>query len=114
MTDTTLAAVDPRVTEAQDGSDKELVIRDLHVVPIAEPTREILNGIDLTVRKGEVHAIMGRNGSGKTTLAYALMGHPAYTITKGEVLWKGLDLLKLSPDEDDGGPEPVEPAAGHG
>jgi Fe-S cluster assembly ATP-binding protein len=49
--------------------DRELVIRDLHVVPIAEPTREILNGIDLVVRKGEVHAIMGRNGSGKTTLA---------------------------------------------
>ena len=77
----------------------ELVIRDLHVVPVAEPTREILRGIDLTVRKGEVHAIMGRNGSGKTTLAYALMGHPAYEVTKGEVLWKGRDLLKLSPDK---------------
>ena len=54
------------------------VISDLHVVPIADPKREILRGIDLDVRKGEVHAIMGRNGSGKTTLAYALMGHPAY------------------------------------
>ncbi len=77
----------------------ELVIRDLHVVPVAEPNREILKGIDLTIRKGEVHAIMGRNGSGKTTLAYALMGHPAYRVTSGQVLWKGHDLLALSPDK---------------
>jgi Fe-S cluster assembly ATP-binding protein len=82
-----------------DGGDRELVIRDLHVVPIAEPGREILAGIDLTVRKGEVHAIMGRNGSGKTTLAYALMGHPAYQVTSGEVWWKGQDILTLSPDK---------------
>ncbi|MEA2621388.1 MAG: Fe-S cluster assembly ATP-binding protein [Chloroflexota bacterium] len=81
------------------GTDRELVIRDLHVVPVAEPSREILAGIDLTVRKGEVHAIMGRNGSGKTTLAYALMGHPAYRVTRGEVLWKGMNLLTLSPDK---------------
>ncbi len=68
-------------------------------MPTADRSREILRGIDLTVRKGEVHAIMGRNGSGKTTLAYALMGHPAYEVTKGEVIWKGRDLLKLSPDK---------------
>ena len=103
MTDTSTLPVAPptdaaRASAAQ-AADRELVIRDLHVVPIAEPTREILSGIDLTVRKGEVHAIMGRNGSGKTTLAYALMGHPAYTVTHGEVLWKGRDLLKLSPDK---------------
>jgi Fe-S cluster assembly ATP-binding protein len=79
--------------------DQELIIRDLHVVPVADREREILNGIDLTVRKGEVHAIMGRNGSGKTTLAYALMGHPAYEVTKGEVIWKGHDILALSPDK---------------
>ena len=79
--------------------DRALVIRDLHVVPIADQSREILRGINLTVRQGEVHAIMGRNGSGKTTLAYALMGHPAYIVTSGEVLWKGHDLLKLSPDK---------------
>jgi Fe-S cluster assembly ATP-binding protein len=85
------------VSNTQD--DTELVIRDLHVVPTAAPEVEILAGIDLTVRKGEVHAIMGRNGSGKTTLAYALMGHPAYTITKGEVLWKGKNILKLTPDK---------------
>ena len=83
----------------QTVDDRELVIRDLHVVPVAEPEREILKGIDLTVRKGEVHAIMGRNGSGKTTLAYALMGHPAYRVTHGEVLWQGRDLLALSPDK---------------
>lgn len=86
-------------TAAEAASDRVLEIRDLHVVPIAEPTREILTGIDLTIRKGEVHAIMGRNGSGKTTLAYALMGHPAYRVTHGQVLWKGIDVLKLSPDK---------------
>jgi Fe-S cluster assembly ATP-binding protein len=79
--------------------DRALVIRDLHVVPVADRSREILRGINLTVTQGEVHAIMGRNGSGKTTLAYALMGHPAYEVTSGEVLWKGHDLLKLSPDK---------------
>ena len=63
------------------------------------PDQEILQGIDLTVGKGEVHAIMGPNGSGKTTLAYALMGHPAYVVTAGEVIWKGRDILKLSPDK---------------
>ena len=80
-------------------NDRELIIRDLHVVPVAEPDREILSGIDLTVCKGEVHAIMGPNGSGKTTLAYALMGHPAYQVTSGEVLFKGQDILSLSPDK---------------
>ncbi|MDQ3937229.1 MAG: Fe-S cluster assembly ATPase SufC [Chloroflexota bacterium] len=79
--------------------DRQLVIRDLHVVPVGQPEREILSGIDLVVRKGEVHAIMGRNGSGKTTLAYALLGHPAYEVTRGEVLWKGRDILKLTPDK---------------
>ena len=80
-------------------ADRELVIRGLRVAPTAKPDREILQGIDLTVRKGEVHAIMGPNGSGKTTLAYALMGHPAYVVTGGEVHWKGYDLLKLSADK---------------
>jgi Fe-S cluster assembly ATP-binding protein len=80
-------------------TDQQLVIRDLHVAPSAAPEREILRGIDLTIRKGEVHAIMGPNGSGKTTLAYALMGHPAYEVTGGEVLWKGRDVLELSPDK---------------
>jgi len=79
--------------------DRVLSIRDLHVVPVASRETEILRGINLEIRKGEVHAIMGRNGSGKTTLAYALMGHPAYQVTSGEVIWKGIDVLRLSPDK---------------
>ena len=94
----TLDAPANAASSETDG-DRELVIKDLHVVPVADRKREILRGIDLTVRKGEVHAIMGRNGSGKTTLAYALMGHPAYEVTHGEVIWKGRNLLKLSPDK---------------
>jgi Fe-S cluster assembly ATP-binding protein len=79
--------------------DQHLVIRGLRVAPIASPDHEILQGIDLTVGKGEVHAIMGPNGSGKTTLAYALMGHPAYIVKGGQVIWKGRDILALSPDK---------------
>jgi Fe-S cluster assembly ATP-binding protein len=91
--------LNPVQAAATNEDDRALVINDLHVVPIADRSREILRGINLTVRQGEVHAIMGRNGSGKTTLAYALMGHPAYEVTAGEVLWKGHDVLKLSPDK---------------
>jgi Fe-S cluster assembly ATP-binding protein len=80
-------------------TDNDLVIRDLRVAPIADREHEILNGIDLTVSPGEVHAIMGPNGSGKTTLAYALMGHPAYVVTGGSVTWQGRNILKLSPDK---------------
>jgi Fe-S cluster assembly ATP-binding protein len=79
--------------------DRELVISGLRVAPAANPDREILQGIDLTIRKGETHAIMGPNGSGKTTLSYALMGHPAYLVTGGQVRWKGYDILSLSPDK---------------
>jgi len=84
---------------AADAGDGQLVIRGLRVAPIAHREHEILQGIDLQVGKGEVHAIMGPNGSGKTTLAYALLGHPSYVVTGGEVRWKGRDLLKLSPDK---------------
>jgi len=80
-------------------TDQRLVISGLRVAPIAAPQHEILQGIDLSVGPGEVHAIMGPNGSGKTTLAYALMGHPAYVVTGGQVTWKGRDVLRLSPDK---------------
>jgi Fe-S cluster assembly ATP-binding protein len=73
-----------------------LEIRDLHATVDGN---EILKGINLTVKKGEVHAIMGPNGSGKSTLAKLLAGHPAYVVTKGEVLFEGRNLLELAPDE---------------
>jgi Fe-S cluster assembly ATP-binding protein len=73
-----------------------LEIRDLHV---AVEDKEILRGVDLTVRAGETHAIMGPNGSGKSTLAYAIAGHPKYDVTGGEVLLDGESVLDMTVDE---------------
>jgi len=74
----------------------ELIIRNLHV---SIEGKEILKGLDLTLPKGEIHAIMGPNGTGKSTLAYTLMGHPAYEVTKGEVVFKGQNVLELEANE---------------
>ena len=77
-----------------------LEIRDLHVtVETDEGTTPILNGVDLTVRTGETHAIMGPNGSGKSTLAYTIAGHPKYTVTQGTIILDGEDVLTMSVDE---------------
>lgn len=74
----------------------DFVIKDLHV---QIENKEILKGVNLTVKPGTIHAIMGPNGSGKSTLAYALMGHPSYEVTAGEVWYKGENVLEMEPDE---------------
>lgn len=73
-----------------------LEIKNLHV---NIEGKEILKGLSLTINQGEIHAIMGPNGTGKSTLAYTLMGHPSYTVTEGEVIFKGQNVLELEPDE---------------
>src|SRR3989344_7078425 len=72
-----------------------LVIRNLHVSAGETP---ILRGLDLTVKPGEVHAIMGQNGSGKSALAHVLMGHPGYSITKGKITLDGKTINRLAPE----------------
>ena len=73
-----------------------LEIIDLHV---SIDGNEIIKGLNLTMRRGEIHALMGPNGTGKSTLAYAVMGHPNYTITKGDVILDGESVLDMAPDE---------------
>lgn len=74
----------------------ELVIKNLHV---NIDNKEILKGLNLTVKQGEIHAIMGPNGTGKSTLAYTLMGHPNYEVTDGEIWFKEENILELEADE---------------
>ncbi len=73
-----------------------LEIKNLHV---SVNDQEIVQGVDLSIDTDEVHAVMGPNGSGKSTLAYALMGHPGYEITEGEILFDGEDIVELAADE---------------
>lgn len=73
-----------------------LIIKNLHV---AVDGQEIIKGLNLQINSGEIHIIMGPNGSGKSTLCYALMGHPKYEITQGEVLFNGTNLIELEPDK---------------
>ena len=77
-----------------------LEIRDLHVtVDTEQGSKEILRGVDLTIRSGETHAIMGPNGSGKSTLAYSIAGHPKYQVTQGTITLDGEDVLAMKVDE---------------
>jgi Fe-S cluster assembly ATP-binding protein len=74
----------------------ELEIRNLHV---RTDEREILRGVNLTVRKGEIHALMGPNGSGKSTLANTIMGHPSYEVTDGSIVFDGVDITEAAPHD---------------
>ncbi|MEC8288117.1 MAG: ATP-binding cassette domain-containing protein, partial [Pseudomonadota bacterium] len=73
-----------------------LSVKDLHV---SVDGKQILNGINLEIGEGEIHAVMGPNGSGKSTLSYVLSGREGYTVTKGKILFKGENVLEMEPNE---------------
>jgi Fe-S cluster assembly ATP-binding protein len=77
-------------------ADNTLIIDDLHVNVAG---KEILKGVDLEIKQGEIHALLGPNGSGKSTLASTIAGHPKYEVTQGRILWQGEDMVELPPDE---------------
>jgi Fe-S cluster assembly ATP-binding protein len=84
------------MSQTNGAAPATLEIRGVHA---AVDGREILRGIDLTVRQGEIHALMGPNGSGKSTLSNVIMGRPGYTLTEGTVLFDGEDITRLTPDQ---------------
>jgi Fe-S cluster assembly ATP-binding protein len=95
-----LAGVGPREQPRKADRVSEFIIMlEVKDLQVTVEGKEILRGIDLAVKAGEVHAIMGPNGSGKSTLARALSGHPEYEVTGGTVLFEGKDLLEMDPDE---------------
>ncbi|MBA2245755.1 MAG: Fe-S cluster assembly ATPase SufC [Gemmatimonadetes bacterium] len=83
---------------AEFSAEPLFTITNLHA-EVAEEGTEILRGLDLEMRAGEIHAIMGPNGSGKSTLAKVISGHPAYEVTEGEILYRGESVLDMEPDE---------------
>ncbi|MEO7001218.1 MAG: Fe-S cluster assembly ATPase SufC [Ktedonobacterales bacterium] len=86
----------PVASDTSTAGPAELIILDLHA---SIEGKEILRGVNLTIQQGQTHALMGPNGSGKSTLANVIMGHPKYVVTQGEVLFRGYNLLELSPDK---------------
>ncbi len=80
-------------------STKEVPLFEIKDLNVAVEGKHVLKGVNLIVKKGEVHALMGRNGTGKTTLSYTLMGHPKYEVLSGKILLNGEDITHLSPEE---------------